>query len=114
VEVGDLRRRPCRSRVVELGAAWVPTAGSGLEGRLVWGPLCGHNRVEPEGVGVGHDAGWSAAQDHLVRLSSNAAHRIVGGATHNALVAYRGYAAVTAQGSLDVVTSIRTAQPLGG
>ncbi|MFF5295946.1 alpha/beta fold hydrolase [Paractinoplanes globisporus] len=63
-------------------------------------------------AGAGSDAAWSAAQDRLAKLSGNAVHRVVDGATHEALMADRGYAAVTSQAIVDVVMSVRTAQPL--
>ncbi|WP_433300988.1 alpha/beta hydrolase [Actinoplanes sp. CA-030573] len=63
-------------------------------------------------AGAGHDATWATAQDRLARLSTNAAHRIIDGAAHEDLVADRRYAAISAQAVVDVVTSVRTAQPL--
>jgi hypothetical protein len=38
-------------------------------------------------AGRGHDAAWTAAQNHLATLSANSAHRVIAGATHEALVA---------------------------
>lgn len=72
----------------------------------------GHKPLVVLTAGVGHDAAWSTAQDRLAELSSNTAHRLVDGATHEGLVADREYAAITAQAVVDVVTAIRTAQPL--
>jgi hypothetical protein len=45
-------------------------------------------------------------------LSTNSAHRIVDGATHEALVADEEGAATTTQAILDVVSAIRSARPL--
>jgi pimeloyl-ACP methyl ester carboxylesterase len=72
----------------------------------------GHKPLVVLTAGLGHDATWSTAQDRLAELSSNTVHRVVDGATHEALVADRRYAASTTQAILDVVTSIRTARPL--
>lgn len=72
----------------------------------------GHKPLVVLTAGLGNDATWSTAQDRLAKLSSNAVHRVVDGATHEALVADRRYAATTTQAILDVVTSIRTTRPL--
>jgi hypothetical protein len=32
---------------------------------------------------IGHDAAWSADQNHLAKLSTNSVHRVIAGATHN-------------------------------
>lgn len=60
----------------------------------------------------GHDAAWSAAQNHLATLSTNSVHRVIDGATHEALVADEDDAAATTQAILDVVSSVRSAGPL--
>jgi pimeloyl-ACP methyl ester carboxylesterase len=65
-------------------------------------------------AGSGHDAAWSAAQDHLATLSTNSAHRIVAGATHEMLVADAEAAATTTQAIDDVVAAVRNARPLPG
>lgn len=62
-------------------------------------------------AGAGHDAGWFAARDHLATLSSDTSHRVIGGATHEGLVADPRHAAGTAKAILAVVTSLRTEQP---
>jgi pimeloyl-ACP methyl ester carboxylesterase len=72
----------------------------------------GHKPLVVLTAGVGSDAAWSTAQARLAKLSSNTAHRVVDGATHEALVADREYAAITTQAIVDVVMSIRTGQPL--
>lgn len=63
-------------------------------------------------AGVGHDAGWMDAQDETVTLSTNSVHRTVAGAAHEDLVGEQKYAAVTARAIVDVVSSVRTNQPL--
>jgi pimeloyl-ACP methyl ester carboxylesterase len=63
-------------------------------------------------AGNGHDAAWSTAQNHLATLSTNSVHRVIDGATHEALVAEKRYAAATSQAILDVVSSLRSAAPL--
>lgn len=72
----------------------------------------GHKPLVVLTAGDGNNAAWSTAQDQLARLSSNAVHRVVDGATHEALVADRKYAAITTHAILDVVMSVRSAQPL--
>lgn len=72
----------------------------------------GHKPLVVLTAGAGHPATWFAAQDRLATLSSNAAHRVVAGATHEGLVGDRSGAAGTAQAIVDVVTAIRTGQPL--
>jgi pimeloyl-ACP methyl ester carboxylesterase len=61
---------------------------------------------------VGHDAAWSAAQNHLATLSTNSVHRLVDGATHEGLVGEERAAAVTTRAILDVVASVRSAKPM--
>jgi pimeloyl-ACP methyl ester carboxylesterase len=63
-------------------------------------------------AGVGSDATHLAAQNHLATLSTNSVHRTVGGATHEALVGEKAYAAATTQAILDVVSSVRSQRPL--
>jgi len=60
-------------------------------------------------AGVGHDAAWSAAQNHLAGLSTNSTHRVVDGATHQTLVADEEHAATTTQAILQVVAAVRSA-----
>jgi pimeloyl-ACP methyl ester carboxylesterase len=70
---------------------------------------------KPLGVltaGSGHDAAWSTAQNHLATLSTNSVHRVIDGATHEALIADKQYAAATTQAILDVVSSVRNPGPL--
>jgi pimeloyl-ACP methyl ester carboxylesterase len=65
-------------------------------------------------AGVGSDATHLAAQNHLATLSTNSAHRIVDGATHEELVADEEHAAATTRAILDVVSSVRSPGPLAG
>ena len=62
-------------------------------------------------AGSGHDAAWAAAQNHLATLSTNSVHRVIDGATHEALIAEQEPAAATTQAILDVVSSVRSAGP---
>ena len=63
-------------------------------------------------AGVGHDAAWSAAQNHLATLSTNSVHRVVDGATHETLVADQEHAATTTQAILQVVSAVRSGGPV--
>jgi pimeloyl-ACP methyl ester carboxylesterase len=63
-------------------------------------------------VGSGHDAAETAAQNHLATLSTDSVHRVIAGATHAGLVGDEEYAAATTQAILDVLSSVRTHQPL--
>jgi pimeloyl-ACP methyl ester carboxylesterase len=65
-------------------------------------------------AGVGSDAKHVAAQNHLATLSTNSAHRVIGGATHEALVADEEHAAATTRAILDVVASVRSPGRLVG
>ena len=53
-----------------------------------------------------------ASQNELATLSTNSVHRVIDGATHEALVADQDAAASTTQGILDVVSSVRSGGPL--
>src|SRR5436190_497898 len=55
---------------------------------------------------------WFAAQDKLAKLSTNSAHQVVEGATHQALVADADGAAATTQAIIDVVSSVQNQTPL--
>jgi pimeloyl-ACP methyl ester carboxylesterase len=59
-------------------------------------------------AGSGHDAAWAAAQNRMATLSTNSAHRIIDGATHQDLIANQEDAATTTQAILDVVASVRS------
>jgi hypothetical protein len=63
-------------------------------------------------AGSGSDAAWSAAQDDLATLSTNSVHRVIDGATHNELIMDEDAAAATSQAILDVVSSVRSDEPL--
>jgi pimeloyl-ACP methyl ester carboxylesterase len=65
-------------------------------------------------AGSGSDATHLAAQNHLATLSTNAAHRVIDGATHDSLISDEGHAATTSQAILDVVSSVRNSGPLAG
>ena len=63
-------------------------------------------------AGSGNDAAWMAAQDQTATMSTNSVHRVVQGATHPDLILKQQDAAVTAQAIIDVVSSVRSNQPL--
>ena len=63
-------------------------------------------------AGVGNAPGWMTAQNKTVGLSTNSVHRVVAGARHADLVEEEQYAATTARAVLDVVSAVRTGQPL--
>ena len=63
-------------------------------------------------AGIGHDAAWSTAQNHLATLSTNSVHRVVDGATHETLVADQEHAATTTQAILHVVAAVRSGGPV--
>ncbi len=63
-------------------------------------------------AGIGSASDHLAAQDHLATLSTNTSHRVVGGATHDSLISDSQDAATTSQAILDVVSSVRSAEPL--
>jgi hypothetical protein len=62
----------------------------------------------------GNSAGWMTSQDKMATLSTNSAHRIVAGATHDSLLADPGDAAAVSHAIHDVVVSVRTSTPLTG
>ncbi len=63
-------------------------------------------------AGVGSDAIHLAAQNRLAALSTNSAHRVIDGASHQSLIANKEDAAATTEAILDVVASVRRAGPL--
>src|SRR6266568_578839 len=63
-------------------------------------------------AGRGSNAAWMAAQHKTATLSTNSVHRVVAGATHPDLILKQADAAVTAQAIIDVVSSVRSNQPL--
>jgi pimeloyl-ACP methyl ester carboxylesterase len=63
-------------------------------------------------AGSQHDAAWTASQNHLATLSTNSVHRVIDGATHEALIGNEKDTAATTHAILDVVSSVRTERPL--
>jgi pimeloyl-ACP methyl ester carboxylesterase len=63
-------------------------------------------------AGAGHDAAWAVAQDHLATLSTDSVHRVVDGAVHEDLVADRDGAAATTRAIQQVVSAVRSGEPL--
>jgi len=63
-------------------------------------------------AGTGSDAAHLASQNHLATLSTNSVHRVIDGATHQALIAEKEGAAATTQAILNVVSSVRSTAPL--
>jgi len=61
---------------------------------------------------IGSDADKIAAHDDLTALSTNSAHRVVEGATHESLLLEQHDAAATTEAILDVVSSVRSREPL--
>ena len=62
----------------------------------------------------GNATGWMADQDASVTLSTNGLHRVVPGATHASFVDDPDKAAAVTRAIQDVVTSVRTGEPLTG
>lgn len=62
---------------------------------------------------IGTAEGWSTTQARLATLSTNAAHRVVEGADHQAFIADKEGAAVTTSAILQVVSAVRNGTPLG-
>ncbi len=63
-------------------------------------------------AGVGSAADWPRKQERLAALSTDSVHRVVAGASHEALVADPVHAATTSQAILEVVESLRAGTPL--
>ena len=63
-------------------------------------------------AGIGSDAAHLASQNHLATLSTNSAHRVINGASHQALIAEKEGATATTQAILNVVSSVRSTAPL--
>ena len=63
-------------------------------------------------AGVGSAADWSQKQERLAALSTDSVHRVVDGATHEGLVGDATHAATTSRAILEVVSAVRTGQPL--
>lgn len=56
--------------------------------------------------------GWLVLQAEMTKLSTNSVQRIVANATHASLIMNQSDAVASSQAILDVVTAVRTAQPL--
>jgi len=63
-------------------------------------------------AGSGSDATHLASQNDLATLSTNTVHRVIDGATHEALIADEEHSAATTQAILNVVSSVRAVAPL--
>jgi hypothetical protein len=63
-------------------------------------------------AGAETDPTHDAAQNKLATLSAASSHRVVEGASHIGLITDQRYARATTQAILDVVSSVRTNQPL--
>jgi pimeloyl-ACP methyl ester carboxylesterase len=57
---------------------------------------------------VGEQSGWLAAQNRLATLSTNSVHQTAQGATHEALIEDRKYAAVSGRAIAAVLRAVRT------
>jgi pimeloyl-ACP methyl ester carboxylesterase len=63
-------------------------------------------------AGLQAEAGWVAAQDGLVALSTNSSHRVLPDMEHTALITSESGAAASSEAILDVVAAVRTGTPL--
>jgi pimeloyl-ACP methyl ester carboxylesterase/uncharacterized membrane protein len=63
-------------------------------------------------AGSGSAADWSAQQDALATLSNDSVHRVIEGTTHQTMIEDGKGAAATTRAILDVVSSVRSAEPL--
>jgi len=63
-------------------------------------------------AGTGSDANLIASHDRIAAMSSNSAHRIVRGASHEELIADQAKSLATSQAVLDVISAIRNARPV--
>ena len=61
---------------------------------------------------VGNAPDWMQKQERLAALSTDAVHRAVDGASHGSLVSGETHAATTGQAIVEVVSAVRTGQPL--
>jgi len=73
----------------------------------------GHKPLVVLTAGSGSAAGWSEKQNAMAKLSTNTAHRVIDGATHGSMVSDQTHAAFTTRAIIDVVSSVRSAVPLG-
>lgn len=56
--------------------------------------------------------GWLVLQAEMTNLSANRVQRVIPNATHASLILNQAHAVASSQAILDVVTAVRTAQPL--
>ena len=63
-------------------------------------------------AGTGSDADLIASHVHLAAMSTNSAHRVINGASHQQLLGDEKDSAATSQAVIDVVAAIRNATPL--
>jgi pimeloyl-ACP methyl ester carboxylesterase len=63
-------------------------------------------------AGVGSAADWSQKQERLAALSTDSVRHVVDGASHEALVGDPTHAATTSRAILEVVSAVRSGQPL--
>ena len=63
-------------------------------------------------AGTGSDARLIAAHERLAALSTNSAHRVIDGASHQELLGDEGDSAATSQAILDVLAAIRNGTPV--
>lgn len=61
---------------------------------------------------LGAQKGWLALQTEMTQLSTNSVQRVIPNATHESLILNKADAVASSQAILDVVTAVRTAQPL--
>ena len=57
--------------------------------------------------------GWLVLQAEMTKLSTNRVQRVIPNATHTSLIENKADAVASSKAILDVVTAVRTAQPLG-
>ncbi|WP_165372901.1 hypothetical protein [Pengzhenrongella frigida] len=63
-------------------------------------------------AGAQTDATHDAAQNKLATLTTDSAHRVVDGASHAGLILDEQYAKDTSRAILDVVSAVRSGDPL--
>ena len=100
------RRPPCAAR---------SRSTRGRTPRWCRRPRCATSANKPLMVlsaGVGSAADWPQKQERLAALSTDSVHRVVDGASHEALVGEETHAATTSRAILEVVSAVRTGQPL--
>lgn len=61
---------------------------------------------------LGAQKGWLALQAEMTELSTNSLQRVIPNATHDSLILNKADAVASSEAILDVVTVVRTAQPL--